>query len=74
LTQEKSTEKAEISVPHLGNIERGLTKLGLPTLVKLANVLQVSVDFLVCYEIDNSVSNEHKTQGDGSAIPLCSLF
>jgi len=59
LTQEKVAELSDISVPHLSNIERGSTKVGLPTLVKIANVLQVSMDLLLCYEIDNPVSNEY---------------
>jgi len=59
LTQEKVAELSDISIPHLSNIERGSTKVGLPTLVKIANVLHVSVDLLLCYEIDNSTSNEY---------------
>ena len=58
LTQEKVAELSDISVPHLSNIERGVTKVGLPTLIKIVNVLHVSIDFLLCYEIDNPVSNE----------------
>ena len=58
-TQEKVAELSDISVPHLSNIERSSTKVGLPTLVKIANVLKVSMDLLLCYEIDNPVSNEY---------------
>ena len=35
-----------LSTPHISNIETGNTKLGLPTIIHLANVLDVSVDEL----------------------------
>ena len=37
-----------LSTPHISNIETGNTKLGLPTIIHLANVLDVSVDELLC--------------------------
>ena len=57
LTQEKVAELSDISIPHLSNIERGSTKVGLTTLVKIANTLHSSIDLLLCYEVDNSVTN-----------------
>jgi len=48
LTQERITEMVNISASHFSNIETGKTKLSLPTLVALANALQVSVDELLC--------------------------
>ena len=48
ITQELLAELADISIPHLSNIERGKTKLGLPTIVKIANALAVSVDEILC--------------------------
>ena len=58
-TQERVAEFADISVPHLSNIERGTTKVGLQTLVKIANALHVSLDFLLCYETNSPASNEY---------------
>ena len=40
-----------LSTPHISNIETGNTKLGLPTIIHLANVLDVSVDELLCDKI-----------------------
>ncbi len=43
-----------LSTPHISNIETGNTKLGLPTIIHLANVLEVSVDELLCDNIHHS--------------------
>lgn len=43
-----------LSTPHISNIETGNTKLGLPTIIHLANVLDVSVDELLCDNIKRS--------------------
>lgn len=43
-----------LSTPHISNIETGNTKLGLPTIIHLANVLDVSVDELLCDNIQRS--------------------
>lgn len=47
LSQEQLAEKVGISVTHMSHIETGNTKLGLPVLVALAEVLQVQCDDLV---------------------------
>ena len=47
MTQEKLAELTGLSVPHVSNIENGKTKLSLPTLVMIANVLESSLDALV---------------------------
>ena len=41
---------------HLSNIETGNTKLSLPTLIRIANALSVSVDDLLC---DNVIHSNH---------------
>ena len=43
-----------LSTPHISNIETGNTNLGLPTIIHLANVLDVSVDELLCDNIKRS--------------------
>ena len=48
LTQEKLAELTDMSVSHMSSIENGATKLGLPTIVKVANALETSVDELLC--------------------------
>lgn len=47
LTQEVLAEKANISVSFMGQIERGERKLSLETLVKIGDVLGVSLDYLL---------------------------
>lgn len=64
-TQEKLAELTELSVQHISNIETASTKLSLQTLVKIANVLDSSVDELLCDNIkiaktvyDNEIMQE----------------
>ena len=45
------TGVAETNISH---IERGATKLSLPTLIKIANALDVSVDELLCDSLSQS--------------------
>lgn len=47
LTQEKLAELCSLSIQHISNIENGRTKLALPALVNIANVLNTTVDFLL---------------------------
>ena len=47
LTQEKLAEMANLSVSFLGQIERGDRKPSLETVVKISNVLDISVDILL---------------------------
>jgi transcriptional regulator with XRE-family HTH domain len=51
ISQEKLAEMTDFSVSHMSAIETGKTKLGLPTIVKVANALQVTVDELLCGSI-----------------------
>lgn len=54
LTQEKLSEICDITPQHLSNIENGNTKVSLPTLIKIANALNVTVDYLLVDVIDNN--------------------
>lgn len=54
LTQGNIARLTGLSTPHISNIETGNTKLGLPTIIHLANVLDVSVDELLCDNIHRS--------------------
>ena len=54
LTQGNIANLTGLSTPHISNIETGNTKLGLPTIIHLANVLDVSVDELLCDSIHHS--------------------
>lgn len=46
-TQEKLSEITGISQAHIGHIETGKTKVALPTLVKIANALETTLDALL---------------------------
>lgn len=48
LTQAKLAEMAGIEPSNLSHIERAATKVSLPTLVNIANALEVTLDELVC--------------------------
>lgn len=48
LTQEIVADKIGVTPQHVSNIETGNSSVSLPTLVAIANVLDVSVDELLC--------------------------
>ena len=48
LTQEKLAEMANISDSFMGHIERGGRTLSIETLAKLANALNLSIEYIVC--------------------------
>jgi len=50
LTQEKLAEMADISDSFMGHIERGGRILSIETLAKLANALNLSIEYIVCGE------------------------
>ena len=54
MTQERLAEQVNLSPSHLSNIETGTTKVSLPTIVKLANALDVSVDALLADSVVQS--------------------
>lgn len=67
MSQERLAEISELSITHTSHIETGNTKLSLPTLVKIANALSVSLNDLVCDSIvkakdvfENEISQEVK--------------
>lgn len=51
MTQETLAEKVGIEPSNISHIERAASKVGLNTLVKIANVLGVSVNDLLCDSI-----------------------
>ena len=52
LTQEKLAEMAEISDSFMGHIERGGRTLSIETLAKLANALNLSIEYIICGEFN----------------------
>ena len=56
LTQQTLAEMSDQEPSNLSHIERGATKLSLPTIVSIANALGVSVDDLLCDSVTASQS------------------
>ncbi len=56
LSQEELAEKAGISTTHMSHIETGNTKLSLPVLVLLAQILEVRTDDLLFVAADPGCS------------------
>ena len=54
MTQQTLAERSNQEPSNISHIERGATKLGLPTIVKIANALEVTVDDLLCDSLENS--------------------
>jgi len=60
-SQEKLAELADLTPAHVSHIETANTKISLPSLLKIANALGVSLDDLV-YE--NMIHNKHVSVKD----------
>lgn len=54
LTQQTLAELSGQEPSNISHIERGATKLSLPTIVSLANALEVTVDELLCDSVSAS--------------------
>lgn len=72
LTQAALSELAGIEPSNLSHIERAATKVSLPTLINIANALEVSLDELVCGSL---VKSEHiSVQRIDELLSDCSPF
>lgn len=54
ISQERLAELAGLSVTHMSHVETGNTKVSLPALLKIANVLDVTVNELLCDSISTA--------------------
>jgi len=54
LTQAQLAEMSKLSDTNISHIERGATKLSLPSLISIANALNTTVDYLLMDVVDNS--------------------
>ncbi len=54
LSQEQLAERVGISVTHMSHIETGNTKLSLPVLVSIAEILNVRTDEIISNRTNNS--------------------
>ncbi len=54
LTQAQLAEMSDLSDTNISHIERGATKLSLPSLISIANALNTTTDYLLMDVIHNS--------------------
>ena len=54
LTQQTLAELSNQEPSNISHIERGATKLSLPTLVNIANALDVTVDDILCDSLEQA--------------------
>lgn len=54
MTQQQLAEAADLSETNISHIERGATKLSLPSLISIANALHTTTDYLLMDVIYNS--------------------
>lgn len=54
MTQETVSDLIDITPGYMSNIETGKTKVSLPTLIAIANVLSITVDTLICDSLQTS--------------------
>lgn len=54
LKQHNLAALAEVAATNISHIERGVAKVSLPTLLKIANALEVSMDELLCDSLTKS--------------------
>ncbi len=56
-TQQKLAELSHQEPSNISHIERGATKLSLPTIVNIANALNVTVDELLCDSLHSATDS-----------------
>ena len=72
LTQEKLGEIVNVATSNISHIERATTQVSLPTLVKIANALDVTLDQLVC-DSSNPVAELYIEQDITNLLQGCTL-
>ncbi len=65
ITQRRLADLIDMSATHVSHIEQGTTKLGLPTIVAIANALGTTVDTLMR---DSLVRSENEYLGELSKL------
>jgi len=61
LTQEQVATAAGITPPYMSNVENGNSKLALPTLLRIANVLETTVDTLL-YDVTPALVSKYDAE------------
>lgn len=85
LTQEQLAEKVDISSSYMGQIERGERNVTIDNLIRIANILNVSIDYLLQdslipknystqKNIDDLILNRNQSEQDLALNMLTLLF
>lgn len=72
LTQEKLGELVNVATSNISHIERATTQVSLPSLVKIANALDVTLDQLIC-DSSNPIAEIYIEQDIAHLLQGCSL-
>lgn len=72
LTQEKLSEIIDVTTSNISHIERATTQVSLPSLIKIANALDVTLDQLVC-DSCIPIAEVYVDQDIASLVHGCSL-
>lgn len=46
MTQEQLSDQLNISIKHYSEVERGITGLSIENIIKISNVLGISIDYI----------------------------
>ena len=71
LTQEQLASIVDVATSNISHIERATTQVSLPTLVKIANALGVSLDQLTCDSLP--VSGEYLQKDFAELLSDCTV-
>ena len=72
LTQERLAEIVNVATSNISHIERATTQVSLPSLVKIANALDTTLDYLICDSL-HSIAEIYVEQDIANILQGCSL-
>lgn len=72
LTQERLGEIVNVATSNISHIERATTQVSLPSLVKIANALDTTLDYLICDSL-HSIAEIYIEQDIANILQGCSL-
>ncbi len=72
LTQERLAEIVNVATSNISHIERATTQVSLPSLVKIANALDTTLDYLICDSL-HSIAEIYIEQDIANILQGCSL-
>ena len=55
MTQEQLSDRLNISIKHYSEVERGITGLSVENIIKISNVLGISIDYILKGEAEKEI-------------------